>query len=222
MRHARLVTDLNTRVETTPHYPPNAKYPSWEIKHALLLAGDERALRTSALSGLYLVCVLSLGAWRLPCTVLTSVRLTTLRGDRMNLLVFEAGGSFVKLAIFFAGRGTKYTVCHCHILFQSTISPGKHNDLYSFVYFVLTTATGTRLSSVPSKRVDLARHSSSLLPQPIDDFTPVLGLRRTPDTWDLATRRISEEFQQPVRASLCLAVYRPAHCSLDLLLIVIS
>ncbi|KAF8479408.1 hypothetical protein JB92DRAFT_2837827 [Gautieria morchelliformis] len=33
-------------------------------------------------------------------------------------------------------------------------------------------------------------------PQPINDFAPVLGLRIR-DTWDLAMRRISKEFQQP-------------------------
>ncbi|KAF8509964.1 hypothetical protein JB92DRAFT_2942817, partial [Gautieria morchelliformis] len=37
----------------------------------------------------------------------TIVRPTTLRGDRMNLFVFEAGGSFVKLAKLHCGTRTR-------------------------------------------------------------------------------------------------------------------
>ncbi|KAF8503037.1 hypothetical protein JB92DRAFT_2833501 [Gautieria morchelliformis] len=53
--------------------------------------------------------------------------------------------------------------------------------------------TGTRPSS-SAWTWDGTRRAFS--PQPINDFAPVLGLRIR-DMWDLATRRISKEFQQP-------------------------
>ncbi|KAF8507448.1 hypothetical protein JB92DRAFT_2832799 [Gautieria morchelliformis] len=62
-----------------------------------------------------------------------------------------------------------------------------------FIFFVLTPATGTRPSS-SAWTWDGTRRAFS--PQPINDFAPVLGLRIR-DTWDLAMRRISKEFQQP-------------------------